>query len=333
MYPIVRLRRNRQSGWLRDLLAETRLENNDLIYPIFVAEDHHPDVGKEKMPNVSIHSLTSATEIAKKAHELGIQALVIFPVIDQGEKSEDAEEAFNLDNIACKTIRAIKQAVPQIGVICDVALDPYTSSGHDGVIIDGDVDNDETIEALKRQALVLAKAGVDMIAPSDMMDGRVGAIRESLDAEGFIKTGIIAYSAKFASSFYSPFRDVLGSHDKSIRSFNKATYQLDIRNSKEAYREIEQDIGEGADIIMIKPALLNLDIVQGAVEAFDTPVFAYHVSGEYAMLKCAAQNEYLDWDKAIIETLTSIKRAGATAIVTYAALEVAEHLQKTMTKK
>ncbi len=328
MYPIVRLRRNRQSAWLRDLLAETRLENNDLIYPIFVAEEHHPNVGQEGMPGVIIHSLDSATKTAKKAYELGIQALLLFPVISQEDKSEDAEEAFNLDNIGCRAIRSIKAAVPEIGVICDVALDSFTLSGHDGVVHDGDVDNDQTVEALKRQALVFAKAGADIVAPSDMMDGRVGAIRDMLDDEEFAKTGIISYSAKFASNFYSPFRDILGSNSEEIKKFNKATYQLDIRNSKESYREIEQDVDEGADIIMIKPALLNLDLIKGATDAFDIPVFAYQVSGEYAMLKSAAQHNLLDWDRAIIESLTSIKRAGATAIVTYAALEVAEYLQK-----
>ena len=326
MYPIVRLRRNRQSAWLRDLLAETRLENNDLIYPLFVADEQHPKVGKECMAGTVIHSLESATNQAKKAQSLGIQAVLIFPVVDPESKTEDADEAFNLDNIACRTIRSIKSEVPDIGVICDVALDPYTLSGHDGIEHDGDVDNDQTVEALRRQALVLAKAGVDMVAPSDMMDGRVGAIREMLDEEGYIKTGIISYSAKFVSSFYSPFRDILGSHGAGLRKFNKATYQLDVRNSKEAYREIEQDIDEGADIIMIKPALPNLDIIKGTTDAFDVPVFAYHVSGEYAMLKEAAKNNIIDWDSAIIETLTSIKRAGATAIVTYAALEVAEYL-------
>lgn len=327
MYPTVRLRRNRQSAWLRDLLAETRLEVNDLIYPIFVTEGHHVVKSKNTMPGVNILSIDEVVKTVAHAKLLGIQAILLFPVVEENLKSESAEEAFNLDNLMCRAIRSVKAAVPDIGVICDVALDPYTLSGHDGIVVDGDVDNDTTIQALKHQALVLAKAGADFIAPSDMMDGRIGAIREYLDEEGFVKTGIVSYSAKFISSFYSPFRDIIGSHGTAYRDFDKSTYQLDVRNSKEAYREMEQDIHEGADILMIKPALTNLDIIKGASAAFDIPIFAYHVSGEYAMLRVAAEKGIINWHRAIIESLTAIKRAGATAIVTYAALEVAEYLK------
>ena len=322
MYPIVRLRRNRRTDWLRDLTSETHLQASDLILPIFVIDGENIRTEVKTMPGVFRQTIDQVILTALEAEKRGIKAIALFPSIDPSLKSENADEAYSLDNLICRTIRSLKNAGLTIGIICDVALDPYTIHGHDGILIDGDVDNDQTIEALSNQALVLAKAGADIVAPSDMMDGRIMAIREELDEDGFINVNILAYAAKYNSSFYGPFRDAVGSAKKDY--ICKASYQMDIRNSTEAMREIEHDIEEGADMVMVKPGMPFLDIISQAAHRFDVHILAYQVSGEYAMLKMAAENGALDWEKSIIESLICFKRAGASAIFTYAALEVAE---------
>lgn len=322
MYPIVRLRRNRRTNWLRDLTSETSLQASDLILPIFVIDGENLKTEVKTMPGVYRQSIDQVVVTALEAEKRGIKAIALFPSIDPSLKSENADEAYNLDNLICRTVRSLKNAGLTIGIICDVALDPYTTHGHDGVLIDGDVDNDQTVEALSNQALVLAKAGVDIVAPSDMMDGRIMAIREDLDESGFINVNILAYAAKYNSSFYGPFRDAVGSNKKDYLC--KASYQMDVRNSTEAMREIEHDIEEGADMVMVKPGMPFLDIISEAARRFDVHILAYQVSGEYAMLKIAAENGALDWEKTIIESLICFKRAGASAIFTYAALEAAE---------
>lgn len=322
MYPIVRLRRNRRTQWLRDLTAETKLAAENLILPIFVIEGENKREEIKTMPGVFRQSIDQVVLTAKEALNKGLKAIALFPVIDSELKSEFADEAYNLDNLICRTIRTLKNAELKIGIICDVALDPYTISGHDGILVDGDVDNDETIEALSNQALILAKAGADIVAPSDMMDGRIMAIRDILDEAGYIHVNILAYAAKYNSCFYGPFRDAVISNQEKYLC--KATYQLDTRNIKEALREIQHDISEGADMILVKPGMPYLDVISQASQNFNTHIFAYQVSGEYAMLKFAAINGALNWEKAIVESLTCIKRAGASAIFTYAALEVAD---------
>ena len=324
MYPIVRLRRNRRTSWLRDLTSETHLQPSDLILPIFVIEGENLRTEVKTMPGVFRQSIDQVVITAMEAEKRGIKAIALFPSIDPSLKSESADEAYNLDNLICRTVRSLKNAGPSIGIICDVALDPYTTHGHDGILIDGDVDNDQTVEALSNQALVLAKAGVDIVAPSDMMDGRIMAIREDLDENDFINVNILAYAAKYNSSFYGPFRDAVGSNKKNYLS--KATYQMDVRNRSEAMREIEHDIEEGADMVMVKPGMPFLDIINEASQRFDIHVLAYQVSGEYAMLKIASENGALDWEKIMIESLICLKRAGTSAILTYAALEAAELL-------
>jgi porphobilinogen synthase len=326
MYPIVRLRRNRRTQWLRDLTSETNLTPENLILPIFVIEGENKREAIKTMPSVFRQSIDQVLLTAKEAERRGLKAIALFPVIDNELKSEFADEAYNLDNLICRTIRTLKNAGLNIGIICDVALDAYTIHGHDGILVDGDVDNDETIEALSNQALVLAKAGADIVAPSDMMDGRIMAIRDNLDEAGFIHVNILAYAAKYNSSFYGPFRDAVDSNKEKYLC--KASYQLDPRNIKEALKEIEHDIEEGADMILIKPGMPYLDVVREASQSFNTHILAYQVSGEYAMLKFAAEHGALNWEKAIIESLTCIKRAGASAIFTYAALEVAALLEK-----
>ena len=324
MYPIVRLRRNRRTSWLRDLTSETHLQPSDLILPIFVIEGENLRTEVKTMPSVFRQSIDQIVITAMEAEKRGIKAIALFPSIDPSLKSKSADEAYNLDNLVCRTVRSLKNAGLSIGIICDVALDPYTTHGHDGILIDGDVDNDQTVEALSNQALVLAKAGVDIVAPSDMMDGRIMAIREDLDENNFINVNILAYSAKYNSSFYGPFRDAVGSNKKNYLS--KATYQMDIRNRSEAMREIEYDIEEGADMVMVKPGMPFLDIINEASQRFDIHVLAYQVSGEYTMLKIASENGVLDWKKIMIESLVCFKRAGTSAILTYAALEAAELL-------
>lgn len=324
IYPIVRLRRNRRTSWLRDLTSETHLQPSDLILPIFVTEGENLKTEVKTMPGVFRQSIDQVLITAKEAEQRGIKAIALFPSIDPSLKSENADEAYNLDNLICRTVRSLKNAGLNIGIICDVALDPYTTHGHDGILVDGDVDNDETVEALANQALVLAKAGVDIVAPSDMMDGRIMAIREDLDENGFINVNILAYAAKYNSSFYGPFRDAVGSNKKDYLC--KATYQMDIRNRSEAMREIEHDIEEGADMVMVKPGMPFLDIINEASRRFDVHIFAYQVSGEYAMLKIASEKGALDWQKVMLESLICFKRAGASAVLTYAALEAAELL-------
>lgn len=332
MYPYSRLRRTRKQPWLRELVAENTLSVNDLILPIFIVEGHGIKEEIKTMPGVFRLSIDEATKVALDAEKAGIKAIALFPSIEESLKTEDGSEAYNLDNLICKCIRNIKNAAINIGIICDVALDPYTTHGHDGIITDSYVDNDKTIEALTLQSLVLAKAGADVLAPSDMMDGRIGVIREILEENHFGDVPIIAYAAKYSSSLYGPFRDAVGS--KSLLGKNidgmgdKKTYQMDIRNSREALREVELDIDEGADIVLIKPGLLYLDIIKEISSTYDVPVFAYHVSGEYAMLKFASINGALDYEKALIETLISFKRAGAKSIFTYAALDAAKILNK-----
>lgn len=324
MYPVVRLRRNRRTEWLRDLTSETKLSAENLVLPIFVVEGEGQNQPIETMPDVFRKSIDQVLITAKEAEQAGIKSIALFPCIENDLKSENADEAYSLDNLICRTIRALKNSGLSIGVICDVALDPYTIHGHDGIVIDNDVDNDQTIEALSNQALVLAKAGADILAPSDMMDGRIMAIREDLDNSGFINVNILAYAAKYNSSFYGPFRNAV--KNNSDQYLCKSSYQMDVRNVKEAMLEIEHDIAEGADMIMVKPGMPFLDVISAASQRFDTHILAYQVSGEYAMLKFAAQNGALDWNKSIIESLTCFKRAGASAIFTYAALEVARML-------
>ena len=319
------MRRNRSQVWLRDLVAENRLAVEDLIWPVFVIDgddERQPVLSMPGVERVSVDQL--ATDVAIAA-ELGILAVTLFPYTESNIKTPDAREAYNPDNLVCQAVRAVKEAHPGVGVICDVALDPYNSDGHDGLVRDGRILNDETIEVLCRQALVQAAAGCDVIAPSDMMDGRVGAIRDALDTEGYQDVLIMSYAAKYASAFYGPFRDAVGSG--GALKGDKKTYQMDPANSDEALREVGLDIEEGADMVMVKPGLLYLDVLRRVKETFDLPTFAYNVSGEYAMLKAAAANDWLDYDRVMIEALTAFKRAGANGILTYAAVEAARLLK------
>ena len=319
------MRRNRSQVWLRDLVAENRLAVEDLIWPVFVIagdDERQPVLSMPGVERVSVDQL--ATDVAIAA-ELGILAVALFPYTESNIKTPDAREAYNPDNLVCQAVRAVKEAHPGVGVICDVALDPYNSDGHDGLVRDGRILNDETIEILCRQALVQAAAGCDVIAPSDMMDGRVGAIRDALDTEGYQDVSIMSYAAKYASAFYGPFRDAVGS--SGVLKGDKKTYQMDPANSDEALREVGLDIEEGADMVMVKPGLLYLDVLRRVKETFDLPTFAYNVSGEYAMLKAAAANDWLDYDRVMIEALTAFKRAGANGILTYAAVEAARLLK------
>jgi porphobilinogen synthase len=324
-YPRVRLRRNRADGWTRRLVAENRLSADDLIWPVFVhdAGEREPVAS---MPGVSRLSIAALIDEAGKARELGIPAIALFPVVPQGRKSEAAEEAWNPDNICNRAVRALKQAVPDIGVICDVALDPYTSHGHDGLLKDGRILNDETLELLCKQALAQAAAGVDVVAPSDMMDGRVGRLRDALDAAGYQPVRILAYAAKYASAFYGPFRDAVGSKT-ALGKGDKRTYQMDPANGDEALRECALDIAEGADMLMVKPGMPYLDILRRVKDAFGMPTFAYQVSGEYAMLMAAAERGWLDGERAMMESLLGFKRAGADGILTYFAVDAARRLK------
>jgi porphobilinogen synthase len=323
-FPATRLRRTRQAEWSRHLVRENSLTVRDLIWPIFVVEGSNQRVPVASMPGVERMSVDLAVAAAEEAAQLGIPALALFPNTDAKLRDNEASEAFNPDNLVCRTVRAIKAAVPQIGIICDVALDPYTSHGHDGLIINDRIANDETVEALIQQALVQAEAGCDVIAPSDMMDGRIGAIRQALEDNGRKDTLIMAYSAKYASAFYGPFRDAVGS--SSTLKGDKRTYQMDPANSDEAIREAEFDIAEGADMIMVKPGMPYLDIVRRLKDSFGVPTFAYQVSGEYAMMMAAAQNGWLDRDKVMLESLMAFKRAGADGVLTYFAPAAAKLL-------
>jgi porphobilinogen synthase len=323
-FPRLRLRRNRRENWTRRLVAEHSLSIRDLIWPVFVHEKPQ-DEPIASMPGICRFSVASLLESVKEAAALGIPAIALFPVVDTALKSQNGEEAINPDNLICRTIRAIKALKLDIGIICDVALDPYTTHGQDGLVVNGYVENDLTIEMLCKQSLVQARAGCDVIAPSDMMDGRVGLIRDALDAEGFSHVSILSYGAKYASSFYGPFRDAVGSA-ANLGTGDKRTYQMDPANGNEALREVALDISEGADMIMVKPGMPYLDVLHTVASRFPVPVFAYQVSGEYAMLKAAAANGWMDWDKTIMESLIAFKRAGADGIFTYAALEMARKL-------
>jgi porphobilinogen synthase len=324
----VRMRRNRRTDWARRMVRENALTADDLIWPIFVADGSTKRTPVASMPGVDRLSVEEAVRDAVRAAELKIPCLAIFPYTDPSLRDENGTEALNPENLVCRALRAIKREVPHIGLLCDVALDPYTSHGHDGLLRDGEILNDETVAVLVQQALVEAEAGCDIIAPSDMMDGRVGAIRRTLDDAGRTDVQIMAYAAKYASSFYGPFRDAVGS-STTLRG-DKRTYQIDYANSDEALREVELDIREGADMVMVKPGMPYLDVLWRVKQEFGMPTFAYQVSGEYAMIAAAAQNGWLDYDKAVLESLTAFKRAGADGVLTYFAPLVAEKL-KSMT--
>ncbi len=324
-FPRTRLRRNRKSPWIRDLVATTAISPSDLILPLFVTEGKNKEEKIDGLPDVSRFSIDLLVKKAKEAQKLGIPAIMLFPAIDAKLKDKHGKEALNSNNLICRAVKEIKSAVPEIGVICDVALDPYTNHGHDGIIDEkANVLNDETIEILCEQALVQAEAGCDMVAPSDMMDGRIGLIRDVLDHESFEDVSIMSYAIKYASNFYGPFRSAVGSA-KSLKS-DKKTYQMDFRNSAEAMREIAMDEQEGADMVIIKPGMPYLDVIKEASTNFKLPIIAYQVSGEYAMLKHAAKNGAFDFDSALFESLIAFKRAGASAVISYAAIEVAKTL-------
>ena len=321
----VRMRRNRQSEWRRRMVRENVLTTDDLIWPLFVVDGDNIRAPVPSMPGVARLSVDQAVREAARAAALTIPCLALFPYTDPSLRDEDGTQALNPDNLVCRAVRAIKREVPGIGILCDVALDPYTSHGHDGLLRDGVILNDETVAVLVRQALVQAEAGCDIIAPSDMMDGRVGAIRAALDDSGRSDVQIMAYAAKYASAFYGPFRDAVGS--SATLQGDKRTYQMDPGNSDEALREIALDLEEGADMVMVKPGLPYLDIVRRVKDAFGVPTFGYQVSGEYAMIMAAAQNGWLDGDKAMTESLIAFKRAGADGILTYFAARMAETLR------
>ena len=328
-FPAVRMRRMRRDAFSRALMRETVVRPADLILPVFVREGRDVAEPVASMPGVERLSIDRVVALAGQALELGIPALVLFPVTPPEAKSLDAREAWNPVGLVQRAVRELKRAHPVLGVITDVALDPFTTHGQDGLVDDsGYVANDATVEVLARQAVSHAEAGADIVAPSDMMDGRVGAIRAELDAGGFVHTRILAYSAKYASSFYGPFRDAVGSA-ANLGTGGKHTYQMDPGNSDEALREVALDLEEGADMVMVKPALPYLDVVRRVKKRFGVPTFAYQVSGEYAMLKAAAGNGWLDEAACVFETLTAIKRAGADAILTYFALDVARRLRET----
>ncbi len=321
-FPSTRPRRNRQAAWVRELVQEQHLAASDLIWPVFIHEGPKDREPVPSMPGVERLSLNVLVDAVGTAAELGIPAIALFPATKASLKTEDAAEAVNPDNLVCRAVRAVKKAVPNIGVICDVALDPYSSHGQDGLVRDGDVVNDETVAMLCRQSQVQADAGCDVIAPSDMMDGRVGAIRKTLDDAGHKRVLILSYAAKYASAFYGPFRDAVGSSD-NLKGGDKKTYQMNPANGEEALREVALDIAEGADMVMVKPGMPYLDIVYRVKETFGLPTFAYQVSGEYAMLSAAAQNGWLNREQVMLESLLAFKRAGADGVLTYFALEAA----------
>lgn len=326
-YPSARMRRMRRDDFSRRLMRENQLQADDLIYPMFITEGENHRETVASMPGIERVSIDQLLTEAERCVRLGIPAVALFPVVGETDKSDDAAEAYNPEGLAQRAVRALKQAFPELGVITDVALDPFTSHGQDGLIDStGYVLNDETVEVLVRQARSHAEAGADIVAPSDMMDGRIGAIRQALEADGFIHTRILAYSAKYASSFYGPFRDAVGSA-ANLGSGNKYSYQMDPANSDEALREVNLDIHEGADMVMVKPGMPYLDIVRRVKDTFQIPTYVYHVSGEYAMLKAAAQNGWLDERATVMEALLSCKRAGADGILTYYALTAAEWLR------
>lgn len=320
-----RMRRNRKSEWARRLVRENVLTTDDLIWPLFVVEGKNTRAPIASMPGVDRLSVDQCVRDAERAVKLDIPCIALFPYTEPSLRDDNGSEALNADNLVCQSVRAIKKEFPDLGVLCDVALDPYTSHGHDGLLQNGRILNDETVAILVRQALVQAEAGCDIIAPSDMMDGRVAAIREGLDRAGFLDVQIMAYAAKYASAFYGPFRDAIGSA-KTLTG-DKRTYQMDSANSDEALREVELDIAEGADMVMVKPGMPYLDIVRRVKDTFAMPTFAYQVSGEYAMLAGAINNGWLDRDRTIMESLVAFKRAGADGVLTYFAPAAAESLK------
>jgi porphobilinogen synthase len=327
-YPRIRMRRNRAQDWSRRLVAENRLSPADFIWPVFVKEGGGKREKISAMPGVNRLTIPALIEEAARAAELGIPAIAIFPVVPREKKSEAAEEAFRADNLCNRAVAALKKAVPEIGVVCDVALDPYTSHGHDGLMNEaGEIMNDESVEVLIRQALSQAEAGVDVVAPSDMMDGRIGRIRDALDAAGHSDVKILSYAAKYASGFYGPFREAVGSK-AALGKGDKRTYQMDPANGDEALRECALDVAEGADMLMVKPGLPYLDVLHRVKQQFKMPTYAYQVSGEYAMIKGAVANGWLDNDRVVLESLLCFKRAGADGILTYSAIEAAELLKK-----
>ncbi len=324
-FPDIRLRRVRNSGWIRRLVSENNLSIDDLILPIFVRDGHGKVESIKSMPGVNRYSVDKLNLIMNKAKKYKIPMVALFPYTPKNKKDKFGTEALNRNNLICKSLKFIKKRYTGVGVMCDVALDPYTSHGHDGIIVNKQIDNDKTVKILVKQALLQAEMGCDVIAPSDMMDGRVGAIRRALDKRNFKNVSILSYAAKYASSFYGPFRDAVGSK-KNLKS-DKKTYQMDYRNLNEAFREISLDIKEGADIVMVKPGLPYLDIIKNIKDSFKIPVFAYQVSGEYSLIKHGIKNKLIS-DEAILESVMAFKRAGASAIVTYFALEIANKIKK-----
>ena len=324
-YPQMRLRRLRKTGWMRRLVAETRLDVSDLIWTAIISDSGQDRVDIPSLPDVQRLSVSALVEDAKKAADLGIPALAIFPNISDQFKSEDAAEAANPDGIVPQAVRAVKKAVPNIGVIVDVALDPYTSHGHDGLMEGDEILNDPTVEMLTKVALMLAESGADIVAPSDMMDGRIGAVRDTLDDAGYGDIPIMSYAAKFASGFYGPYRDAIGT--SATLKGDKRTYQMNPANFDIALREVELDLSEGADMIMVKPGMPYLDVISAIKSEFGYPTFAFQVSGEYAMMKAAGANGWLDYDRIMMESLVSFKRAGCDGILTYAAHDIATKLQ------
>jgi porphobilinogen synthase len=322
---IIRPRRNRKAEWARRMVRENVLTTDDLIWPMFVVDGQNTRTPVASMPGVDRLTVDQAVRDAERAMKLDIPCIALFPYTDPSLRDEEGSEALNPNNLVCQSVRAIKKEFPELGVLCDVALDPFTSHGHDGLIEDGKILNDETVAVLVRQALVQAEAGCDVIAPSDMMDGRVGAIREALDEAGFLDVQIMSYAAKYASAFYGPFRDAIGSA-KTLTG-DKRTYQMDSANSDEALREVELDIAEGADMVMVKPGMPYLDVVRRVKDTFSMPTFVYQVSGEYAMIAAAANNGWIDGDRAMMESLLGFKRAGADGVLTYFAPKAAEKLK------
>ena len=324
-YPKTRLRRLRKSRWMRNLISETSISSNDLILPIFIRDGKNKVEIIKSMPGVKRYTIDKLPTILKQVKKFKIPMVALFPYTPNNKKDDIGSEALNSDNLVCRSIRLIKEKFPEIGVMCDVALDPYTSHGHDGVIFNKQVDNERTIKILVKQALLQAKMGCDVIAPSDMMDGRVGEIRKALDKNNFKDVSILSYAVKYASSFYGPFRDAVGT--KSKLKSDKKTYQMDYRNTLESFREVGLDIKEGADMVMVKPGIIYLDIINKIKKNFKIPVLAYQVSGEYSLMKNAIQKKILN-EESIIESIYSFKRAGACAIVTYFAIDIAKKLKK-----
>jgi porphobilinogen synthase len=324
-FPKIRMRRTRTDEWCRRLVREHQLTTDDLIWPIFVCEGNRKREPIGSMPGVERMSIDLVVEAVGEARALGIPAVALFPATPPEKKTPDGEEALNPENLVCRVVRAVKETHQGIGVICDVALDPYTTTGQDGLVRNGYVVNDETVAVLCQQAVVQARAGCDVIAPSDMMDGRVGAIREALDRAGLSHVKILSYAAKYASAFYGPFRDAVGSKS-ALGSGDKRTYQMDPGNGGEAEREVALDVAEGADMVMVKPGLPYLDIVYRVKQRFGLPTFVYQVSGEYAMMRGAAERGWLDWDRVLLESLLAFKRAGADGVLTYGAVDAARLL-------